>query len=331
MKVFIDESGSFSGFHDGSISVVGMLAIPDAKIEFLTRKYQKIRVKLPLEKGEVKGRLLNENQIDQVVTLLSRNESLFEITALDLGIQTEDAALDYKKRHGEEMLARVSLFREDVRPEVEKASREILATSLPLYLQALTTFEVMHRLIGYVTMYFSQRRPSELGSFEWIVDGKDKIKVTEWEKWWSYYARGALSTMSKTRPSPILEQGDYSFYKRSFGSSEEQGTDLKLLLQNIRFCSAPEAGLEFVDILSNAVRRTLTGSLRKDGWKNIHRLMIHRKDQTYIQFVLFREGPDVIKNAPYERIVREGFSRDGKSMLTPSTNRLIDEQIRDSK
>ena len=60
MHVFIDESGSFTGFHAGSISVVGALAIPDEKVGPLKKKYAKIRARLPLEKGEVKGRLLNE-------------------------------------------------------------------------------------------------------------------------------------------------------------------------------------------------------------------------------------------------------------------------------
>ena len=163
MHVFIDESGSFTGFHAGSISVVGTLAIPDAKLDFLKKKYAKIRARLPVEKGEVKGRLLDEAQIDEVVALLARNEVLFESTAIDLGMHTEQGVLAYKKQHGEEMLAKVPNFREDVRSDVEKASRQILETSLPLYLQALTTFEVLHRLIGHMTMYFCQRRPSELG------------------------------------------------------------------------------------------------------------------------------------------------------------------------
>jgi len=108
MHVFIDESGSFTGFHAGSISVVGALAIPEEKLGPLKNKYVKIRARLPLEKGEVKGRLLNEWQIDEVVTLLARNEVLFEGAAIDLGMHTEQAVHDYKKQHGEEMLAKRS-------------------------------------------------------------------------------------------------------------------------------------------------------------------------------------------------------------------------------
>ena len=98
-----------------------------------------------------------------------------------------------------------------MRSDVERASRQILETSLPLYLQALTTFEVLHRLIGHVTMYFCQRRPSELGAFAWIVDGKDPTVVTKWETWWSQYAQGALATMSKRRPAPMLPIGEAAF------------------------------------------------------------------------------------------------------------------------
>ena len=328
MHVFIDESGSFSGFHAGSIGVVGALAIPDAKLDLLKKKYTKIRARFPLEKGEVKGRLLNEAQIDQVVTLLARNEVLFESTVIDLGIHTEKAVLAYKKQHGEEMLAKVPNFREDVRSEVEKASRQILETSLPLYLQALTTFDVLHRLIGHMTMYFCQRRPSELGAFAWIVDGKDPVAVTKWETWWSRYAQGALATMSLRRPAPMLPIGDYSHYDRfsMIGDDGEKGTDLKLLLKDIRFSAKAEVGLEFVDILTNAIRRTLTGNLQKDGWKNIHRLMVHRIE-TYLQSILLSEGPDVVKRASYEKVVHDGFSRGGKSMLTPSNSRWAADEV----
>jgi hypothetical protein len=89
LHIFIDESGSFSGYHDRSLSVVGALAIPNGKLDFIKRKYAKIRARLPLENGEVKGRLLNERQVNEVVTMLARNDVLFELTAVDLGFHTE--------------------------------------------------------------------------------------------------------------------------------------------------------------------------------------------------------------------------------------------------
>jgi hypothetical protein len=326
MQVFIDESGTFNGFHEGSIGVVGALAIPDGKLEFIAKKYAKLREKFPKENGEVKGRLLNEEQINEVVNLLARNEVIFEATALDLGLHTEEGVKGYKKKLGDEMLAKVKNFDESVQAEVQKASEEIHKTSVPLFLQALTTFDVLHRLIGHMAMFYAQRRAQELGEISWVVDGKDPQKVTRWEEWWSHYAQGALATMSRRRPTPHLVSADYSHYKKSYGNTDaqgEEGTDLKKLLKDIRFSKDREIGLELVDILTNAIRRTLTGNLQKEGWRNIHKVMIHRNEDKYIQFILLAEGPDVWKNAKYAKAVNEGFADGGKSMLTPSNLTLV--------
>lgn len=321
MHIFIDESGTFSGYHDRSISVVGALAIPDGKLEFIKRKYAKIRTRLPTEGGEVKGRLLNERQVDEVVTLLARNDAIFEITAIDLGFQTEAEIVARKQAHADEMLARVTRFVESERPSVEKASRQIMATSLPLYLQSILTFETLHGIINHVPLYFAQRQPHELGRFAWIVDGKDPTKVTNWEMWWSWYAHGALATMSKRRPQPMMEGADFSHYRRFSGRTmqggkEETGTDLRLLLADLRFSSSVEPGLEFVDIVVNATRRALLGNLGEAGWHSIPRLMIHR-NEPYIQFILLAEGPDVFRNSSYAQLVKQNFSSGGRSMLAP--------------
>jgi hypothetical protein len=112
LHVFIDESGSFTGYHGQSLSVVGALAIPDGKLEFVNRKYAKIGPRLPQEKAEVKGRLLIEPQVNEVITLLARNDALFEITGIDLGFHAESDVAAYKQKHAEGMLARVDRFRD---------------------------------------------------------------------------------------------------------------------------------------------------------------------------------------------------------------------------
>src|ERR1700737_3671427 len=96
MQIFIDESGSFTGFHAGSVGAVGALAIPDGKLAFIEKKYAKIRRRLPLFKGEVKGRLLNEKQVAEIVSLLARNAAIFEVTILDLGLHTPEGITAYK-------------------------------------------------------------------------------------------------------------------------------------------------------------------------------------------------------------------------------------------
>jgi hypothetical protein len=75
-------------------------------------------------------------------------------------------------------------------------------------------------------------------------------------------------------------------------------------------------GLEFVDVLTNATRRMLRGALQRDGWINMHRLMIHRANEAYIKFILFGPGPDVVQGANYAAVVSEGFRKNGKPMFT---------------
>ena len=147
---------------------------------------------------------------------------------------------------------------------------------IPLFLQAITVFDAIDGIIRHVPLYFAQRRPEVLGNFEWIVDGKDPARVTRWEAWWSYYARGALSTRSRNHPAPYLEGADYSHFARfdgAAGVSGESGVDLNLLLANLRFSFLSEAGLELVDILVNAIRRALVGNLARKGWGGIPGLM----------------------------------------------------------
>jgi hypothetical protein len=120
LHVFVDESGSFTGYHGRSLSVVGALAIPDGKLEFLKQKYAKMRSCLPLENGEVKGRLLNEHQV-QIAKLLARNDVIFEITAIDFSFHTEADISAYKQQHAKGMLARVDDFQEPDRTLVEQA------------------------------------------------------------------------------------------------------------------------------------------------------------------------------------------------------------------
>jgi hypothetical protein len=321
LHIFIDESGSFTGFDIGSISVVGAVVIPDSAMPRLVKKYEKVRSTLGQHEGEVKGRLLNEQQVDKVATLLMRNEAIFIATVLDLGVHNENAVGEYKQSLGDQMLANVPSFREDVRAEVQGAAEYIHQAPINLFLQALTTFTVLHRVITRTPGFFAQRKPYELGSFAWVVDGKEQAKVTRWEEWLAHYAQGALATMSKREPVHMLPEqfhADYSFFDmfNAVEDEPEQGTSLKKLLDNMTFSSEVQPGLEFVDILTNATRRALIGNLQREGWQNIHRLMLHENGSPYLSFVVFHEGQDIVQDAAYANTVREGFSKDGRLVLT---------------
>jgi hypothetical protein len=119
-----------------------------------------------------------------------------------------------------------------------------------------------------------------------------------------------------------MEGADFSFFDRFRGEppqrdrDELQGIDVSLLLADLRFSSDAEPGLELVDIVVNATRRALIGSLAETGWRGIPGLMIHRKEP-YIKFLILAKNADTLRRPAYARIVNDNFSRGGRLMLAP--------------
>lgn len=330
MHVFIDESGNFTGYQQRSVSVVGALAIPDGNLPRLRKKYARIRKGLRKENGEVKGRDLSAVEIDRVVRLIMNRDAVFEVTAIDLGLHTAEGVTAYQQRLAAEMQEQLPNLPDSIRERVAAASNYILEIPAQLFLQALTTFDLMHRVIGHTALFFSQRKPYTLGKFNWIVDGKDRQKVTNWEFWLEFYARGALASLS-TRdraPRPEPREGllaDFTHFDKAHTGriGVGEGLDPTLLLKHVSFSSNVDMGLELVDILCNATRRTLRGELDRAGWINIRKLMIDRNG-TYIKFVLFEAGPDVVQAAAYGATVNEGFRSGGRRMFTRRNQFYLD-------
>jgi hypothetical protein len=238
VKIFIDESGTFALQKGSRMALVGALVVPDCKYSKLLEKYGKIRKNLPLENGEVKGRLLNEQQIASIVKLLFKNMALLEINAVDLELQTEIQLSKYRESHLVAQSSMLSSFEPKSRLKVEQSNSEIARSSLQLYLQALVTTHLLPRVVNNASLYFVQRQPKELGQWSWVVDGKDKVKITNWEVWLSWFLQGAMSSITKIRPMPILEEADYSHFSKFqvvSGPDAGKGHDIKNCSQILDF------------------------------------------------------------------------------------------------
>ena len=179
MHIFIDESGSFAYTPNAhSISVVGALIIPDSRLPDIEKKYLKLRARLPQKNDEVKGRLLSESDIDRVVTLLVRNEALFEVTANDMGLHSEADVSGHKKGQEIGMTAHLT---DEHRPSVHEGlwhlRKRLEWIPHQLYVQTVVTFELIARVIEHGTMFFSQRQPIELRTFHWVVMARIEIRL----------------------------------------------------------------------------------------------------------------------------------------------------------
>lgn len=331
MHIFIDESGTFVPNVDvPSPSVVAALIIPESKLEEISDRYlKKLRPRLADKNGIVKGRELSSMQIASVVNLLVKNEVLLEISAIEMGMHKYDALVAHRDRQAEAITATLTPeFHPNSVKSIWELRRELENMAPQLYVQSAITFQLVRRIIEIGPMYFSQRRPKELGAFHWIVDAKDKFP-TKWETWWKQVIRPMVQTMTLSEPSGEIVEGDYSYMERFRMETAEyliphfsQPSDLGprplnlnlLITESFRFSPYDEVGLELVDIVANAVRRALRGNLEKEGWYELPRLMIHLRDRHYIQIIALNTDPT--PELPYRSILQH-FRKRGKSMIAP--------------
>src|SRR5712691_11518092 len=110
MHIFIDESGPFGGIGQfPSVSLIGALIVPDGRLASLEKQYKKLRANLPKdEKGEVKGRLLNEQQVENAISILFADSALFEAAAIDMGLHTEEGLNAFQALQAEKMTANLT-------------------------------------------------------------------------------------------------------------------------------------------------------------------------------------------------------------------------------
>jgi hypothetical protein len=253
---------------------------------------------------------------------------LFEVSAIDMGMHDAAAIREHKRAQGERFTSGLTDdHHPGVRAWMTRLRERLEEISTQLYVQSVVTFDLIARIVEHGTMYFSQRRPQELAAFHWVIDAKNRGRITEWESWWSFVVMPMLQADSLRDGMKMFDQGDYSHFERF--STEvpkylrpyvknrrvaDKATDVrKLMTESFRFSDAVEPGLELVDILVNATRRAMMGHLAEKGWRGIPELMIHRK-QHYIYLVSL--GPLSAKDLPYVAVLDQ-FRLGGKDMLAP--------------
>ncbi|MGX1786080.1 hypothetical protein ACWIGM_05045 [Bosea sp. NPDC055332] len=298
MHIFIDEAGSFSASGgNASISAVGALVVPESKWAKLRHAYGGLRGRLPQENGEVKGRRLSEEQAAAVIQLLRRHEALFEATVIDLGMHTPEIISYHQANQAEGV---TSTLTDEHHPSVVEAlwtaRRQLEAFSQPLYVQTMLIFSLVRAVLELAPNYYAQRRPRELAAFHWVVDAKDRqLTPTRWEQWWSTFIMPWMQTAALRSPIAWYRGEGFNFrFARRFETeasefyrslvSQETGQqsvgwplDLKLMLsESIRFSSAPEPGLELVDIVTTTLRRAIVGNIGREGWQDLPSLIVNR-------------------------------------------------------
>ncbi|MBK6704248.1 MAG: hypothetical protein IPG56_11170, partial [Caulobacteraceae bacterium] len=143
-------------------------------------------MKLPTDKGEVKGKQLSAAHLRTVTDFLARYPVLFDATAIDPGMHTAVGIEAHRTDQAQRVTVELDRYvHQSMRDDLTRFRATIEAMSPQLYMQAVVTFELLHRVTQLAPLYYAQRTPDELAAFRWVVDAKDPGGATDWERWWA--------------------------------------------------------------------------------------------------------------------------------------------------
>jgi hypothetical protein len=338
MHIYIDESGTFTipTIKKQSVSCVVALIVPDRDYEAVIESYNKLRSFWGYD-GEVKGSSLNENQISDVILMLNQYDVLVEICCMDSGLHSEAQVGEFKELQARKIEDSVTnRHQPSLIKDVKAQANYLRLMANQLFLQSFCTIYLIKQVLQTSTLYYSQRIPSELKEFNWIVDRKD-LKITRYEKWWSSMILPFLQSMSLQQPLLVSEKGDYSYFRRFEVRLDELPDHLKsdfkgnvpppyffddikkIMNESFIFENSGDfEGLQLVDIIANAFRRATNQKLKKDCWEKLGKLIVYKRDQS-VQTLIFNaklaKPTDSLKVLNHVGFVIEELEKKMKPML----------------
>ena len=339
MHIYIDESGQFIplGGAKAKASAVVALVVPSAARVALGRAFRKLKRVFRPQEEEIKGSSMSEREAAAIASLLHGFGAIVEAVAINVGEHSAADVSRFKTGQAEKLTEHITReHKPGLILDVLNFQKAMSALSDQLFLQVFCLWQLIPRVLETATMYHSQRRPRELGSFVWRVDAKDR-DVTAMEDVWTSLIGPLISSKSQTQPMRMIPGGDYSYYERYDAarpddvppSAERHFTDLKLVLRkDFRFVpSTNDLGLQLADIVAAAITRALNGTLKESGWKPFGALLVQHAEQTLGHIALTMERqPQTrdVTNPTWASVIRHLESQ-AQPMLTSRTMRLIKE------
>ncbi len=284
MNIFLDEAGSFviPKNNTCSISCVGALVLLESDTEPIFKKFAHLKKSWGIEgNDEIKGSKLNEQQVSAVIEFLSYYDVIFHATCIDMNLLDVQSITKHRLQQAGKFVENLnSQHHESVKTEAYQFKASFEKLNNQLYVQARCIFETLYNILQTSTLYFSRRKPKELGEFYWYIDSKDK-KITSFENLWTDIILPALQDKSRKEPiAQILEGADYSYFEKDLKQRPEAPEHIyrdphDIFKKNLKFCQSHNSlGIQLVDILITNLRRALNGRLDTTGWINIGKLMV---------------------------------------------------------
>lgn len=215
MYIYVDESGPFVPPRGKfRVSAVGAVVVPESQRRPLLRALQPFLA--PGTTGEVKGSTLDEATIARVLHISAGYDVFVQIAAVEMSLQTnvETRAAQEAQAQAitdgltEEHGSAWHTWSHELRAAMERLSPQ-------LYIQAMSTVELLTNLIETASMYYAQRIPRELATFRWRIDAKDHV-MTPYEMLWSEIIMPFAESKGMRDPTVTLEapSANYRYFER---------------------------------------------------------------------------------------------------------------------
>lgn len=307
MHTFIDEAGRGNPLDKKSITCVAALTIPDSQIEEINQWVLEIEK----QEGEpLKGRKLTPGLRNKILDELMKFDVFVECSAIDMKFHP----IDLTSEHQQKKAGFIGSTPPTTNPFLQKmrsaAAEGLKETSLPLYVQAHLIWLLIELVLRHSTIYYSQRRPEELGAFHWIIDPKQPGQITDFEKLWTDLV---LPYLQLKPPLISITDHNYSYFERfAVPESEIESyrtdsgktlskTDYPLDLKKImtEHLSFPDdkdtPGLRLADVIANTIFRCLNGSSESINLESIGRLFFLRRPTSCVSLLTLEKTVNTTK------------------------------------
>jgi hypothetical protein len=324
MHIFMDEAGRGLATEKEAVTCVTALVVPDSQLEDMTAWF----LATENDYGKlIKGRKIDQKLRDRILKGLLKFDVFVECTAIDMSLHPIDAVSQHKEKRA--LFIENSPMTQNPFLQEKRSSfaEKIKNTKVPLYLQGNLTWKLVDIVIRHATIYYSQKRPEELGAFHWVIDPKEPGRITPYEKLWTELVLPYL----QCRPALICIDGhDYTHLERFAVTDadiellhkdsgeklrkEDRPLDLKkIMTEHLSFPDDKNTpGLRLVDVIANAIFRCLNRGVNFRDYQNIGALFFMRKPSNFVSLQTLVDIPqEKLRDRPYRKVL-SSIERDNR-------------------
>jgi hypothetical protein len=325
MFIYIDESGTFAHAAENrhSYACVGALTVPERSHRTLLKGFKRLKRLWGRQGQEIKGRELDEKKVAGILMLLLENGTKFHACATDMLYNRAPTVGVIKDEQANQLLANITdQHHPNLVEQLVEVGNKIRNLPDQLFIQLCLMIELINAHLHDVIIFFAGEDPTELRSFHWVADRKNKSKTTYEDLWHTLLApviQGQQFSSDFYKKIVFLNGGNYEYFKRyvkrvkkwpDYLPEQSPGlrskTDIEvvdigpILKESFTLAdSAEKQGLQLADVVTNALRRAMMGNLQFDGWSELGRLMFKWKNKS-IRLIHFGETnqPSIKTNDP---------------------------------